>query len=160
MFRYADAPDLTPDRVGWRIPDRTLALDLLAALFAVAEQERIPATLSWLPYARPRDQCADEERLLRYVRQEWDALGGDNAVATLLVLALEENEVVNHLRFHGSRGRPEGYALRSPGGEHPRRSPLCERWQVAKLVDVQQGRRPYGWPEDWPCPWVAETEEE
>lgn len=148
MFRCAVIPDLAPAHPGWRFPRRRLVLDLLDQLArtAVRPAMLVFSTLGWLPYDRPRDSAGDPARMITYVRRNWDALGGDDAGATLLRLALEERAAMNI----ASRPPERGVELSSPGGEHP------QLWMPAALADIQYHRRPWGWPEGWPCPWEGE----
>lgn len=51
----------------------------------------LPSALAWLPYERPDGTTYDIAKLQRYVRDRWDDLGGDTAIAQLLQIAVYES---------------------------------------------------------------------
>jgi hypothetical protein len=103
-------------------------------------------TLRWLDYGRPVKTAQDLERMKRWLRREWEALGGDEAMATLMDVALSEGRARASYRgamslVNGETGEVEEWAgvnFKFVSGEYE------NRWGGPRV------------PEGWPRPWESE----
>jgi len=83
--------------------------------------------------------------MLRYVRDNWDDLGGDEIVARLISIALTE-----------------ATAAGSYSNQFDLMSPLtgrAETWASVSWQNIREGQAAYGFPKDWPTPWIADSDE-
>jgi len=151
QFTYRETPVLA--RVeGMRFGERRRAVEWLHGMVVMKNSYSnsvLWGVLRWLDYGRPVDnKTQDMDRLQRWILREWDALGGSEAVATLLDVALSEARVRGSYRdgvirlVNGVTGEVEEWAgvdFRYVTGEY----------------DRQYGRN---WPEGWGQPWEKEQD--
>lgn len=100
--------------------------------------------LRWLDYGRPAAKN-DVKRLTAWILSEWDELGGDEVVATLIDVAISEaatgfSRSGTIQLFNGITGAVETFV------------PL--NWSYVIWAEGE----PYGYPEGWPKPWIEEKE--
>lgn len=152
-FPSAEIPPIAPS-AGFRFPTtaagRSVVYDWLRRLAyspsGNSHYSTLSGVLSWLPYGRDPGQSQDMDTLIRFIRAHWDELGGDEAVATLMTVALSESTARGNYQ--------ERFTLVDPTtGE-------SERWVGISWKTFQEGRLPsYAqYPNDWPRPWAREEE--
>jgi len=129
---------------GFVLPDRDVAIGWLHRMLVGGNRDTkggaLLAPLWWLPYQRPIDKDHDLDALLRYVKSIWDDLG-DEAIATLFTVA--GSEMAAQQLYRGT------FRLVDPTtGE-------LEHWQAINWRHILAGDEPYGYPDDWPTPWVG-----
>ena len=158
MFVYRETPVLhgvmVASKTGVALgKDRKRVVEWLHGLAAGAsgyysDRNVMWGILRWLDYGRPVETATDWERLKRFIVREWDELGGDEAVGTLLDVALSER------RCRESRSMP----LRLANGV------TGEVEEFAALdFEYVQGKKPAEWwirewPEGWPRVWESDTD--
>ena len=135
--------------------DRDVAIEWLNSLARTEVHSRALAgiwgILRWVDYAK--GQRNDLSALCRYVRREWDSLGGSPAVATLLRAAAGEVDAVEKRRAGVAR-------VWNPTTDR------VEEFAVLEVFDVlldEQGTYRYKWiRENWPdgFPWPLPEPEE
>jgi len=132
---------------GFHLPDRKIVLEWLRAGIARApgsytRDYTLAAPLAWLPYSRPnREDLHDMDKLLRYLKRAWDDLG-DEAMATLITVALMEAKAMTSYR--GILELMDPTTLET------------ERWASVRWNAVIEGGNTHNYPNDWPKPWVKE----
>lgn len=160
-FAYREVPVLhgvmIPDRSGVELGnDRERVVEWLHGIgmgkvYTESQHHTLWGILRWLDYGRPVEQANDWERLKRFVRDQWDELGGDEVVATLLDVALSERRARGTTRgalrlVNGVTGEKEefmGVEFRYVAGKDE-----MPRW-------IQRE-----WPEGWARPWEEDTDQE
>lgn len=145
-FAYADTPALyTAGKE--KLGRKTRAAEWLEAIAKghgySNSRTGLPGVLRWLDYGRSPDGD-DFDKLKRFVKREWDELGGDAAVATLIDVALHEARAV--------RGRSTLKLLNAVTGE-------VEEFAAVRFETVLNGTDPAEerwsfWPKGFPAPWV------
>lgn len=137
---------------GFRLPDRKVVLDWFRAGLSMktgryTHENTMAAPLAWLPYPRPeRGDLHDMDKLMRYLKDAWQNLG-DESVATLLTVGIIEARVIC-----------------SYGKEHKLMDPTTlamEEWASMRWSAAIAGEDVvisgfYGYPKEWPRPWVRE----
>jgi len=128
------------DRVGeWLV-----GLGQSGGVSGYGNNHRVWGILRWLDYGRPVDKSNDWDRLKQFLRREWENLGGDEVVATLLDVVLSERkardgrQVPIHL-VNGVTGKSEDFV------------PVDLGYVLGKVSF--DGWRQREWPEGWPLPW-------
>lgn len=151
-FRHREVPQVLP-LAGFRFPStkdgRAAVLHWLRTIAGRGSSENVhnytlAGPLAWLPY--PRDRGTDLDALIRYVRDAWQDLGGDEVVARLISVALTE-----------------ATAGASYSNQFDLMNPLTGRadtWASVNWQSIRDGQRPYGLPKDWYASWVSEAHEE
>ena len=147
QFCYREMPALL--RVaGMRFGDRERAVEWLHGLGIVGGGyggRALRGVLRWLDYGRAVENANAWEPLKRWVKREWEELGGDEVVATLLDVALSEVRAMKRRSdvlklLNGVTGEVEEFAA-------------VEFGKVARGEDLSSWSR---WPEGWGKPWVEE----
>jgi ParB-like chromosome segregation protein Spo0J len=153
QFAYRDVPRLWQVE-GVHFADPAMPLRWLAGLLAAGKStsgnwwlhQFSWGVFRWLPYNRPADKD-DLERLVKWVKNNWDALGGDGAIATLLDVTVGDAEAVRQAK--GDKALSWF-------------NPVAHGWQEFVGTDfdtVRRGeRKTYGWPKGWPQPWAKKQE--
>lgn len=152
-FAYANTPNI------WAWPavdfngDRERMLRWLDAIGLIATHHLsyMPGVLSWLNYGwDPHDNKRRDKRynlLNDYLLKNWEELGFDSGIATLIDIAIIENEVLEQHRLDNFRP----LLLKSPiaGGKTEEFIGVPFSYLTEKPWHVE------GWPADWPRPWEA-----
>ena len=146
QFCYQEVPALL--RVaGMRFGDRKMAVEWLHAVGLVGggygNGVWMWGVLRWLDYGRGVEKANDWEVMKRWVKREWEELGGDEVVATLLDVALSEARGMR-------RGADIIRLLNGVTGEVEEFSSV-EFAKVASGEDLSSWSR---WPEGWGKPWM------
>jgi hypothetical protein len=149
-FRFAHLPYIVPLE-GFRLPDHDVALAWLHSICAMAARgyshsETLPGVLAWLPYPRSQDKAHDLDALERYIKNNWENLGGDETIARLMLVATIE------ARSRASYQDP--ITLHNPAV-----TGLDEKWVAISWRQFTGGEKPsyrYDYPDNWPTPWVRE----
>jgi ParB-like chromosome segregation protein Spo0J len=146
QFCYQEVPALL--RVaGMRFGDRKMAVEWLHGIGIVGGgygRSMLRGVLRWLDYGRGVGEANDWEMLKRWVKREWEELGGDEVVATLLDVALSEVREMKRSRgdvvrlLNGVTGEVEEFGS-------------VDFAKVASGEDVRRWER---WPEGWGKPWI------
>lgn len=146
QFCYLECPCLA--RVaGMRFGDRKSAVEWLHGLGVMAgsySSGGLWGILRWLDYGWPVGRANDWEQLKRWVKREWEELGGDEVVATLLDVALSETRAVR-------RGQGDVVRLMNAMTGEVEEFVGVEFGKVASGEDVSSWSR---WPEGWGKPWT------
>jgi ParB-like chromosome segregation protein Spo0J len=150
-FAYANTPELHQE--GARFGRKVQAAEWLEAIAAGRGYNNscvgLVGVLRWLDYGRaPEEDKFD--KLASFVKREWDELGGDSAVATLIDVALHEVKATN--------ARSTLKLLNAVTGK-------METFAAATFETVREGKDPQegyysSWPKGWPAPWVSTDAEE
>lgn len=147
QFCYMDIPPIFQHQ-GVQFGKRAQVMEWLHALAACgagSTHNALWGVLRWLDYGVPWDKSNDFDKLKRFIKANWDALGGDGGVATLLDVALVES------RARTAHKQP--YQLMDPTTN-----------EVARFASVDFGvvlrknNWMWGYPDDWPRPWEAVAE--
>jgi len=148
QFCYQECPVLA--RVaGMRFGDRKMVMEWLHVVGMIGygrSATGLWGILRWLDYGWGTGKATDWEQLKRWVKREWEELGGDEVVARLLNVALSEGREVKRSRgdvvrlVNGVTGEVEEFG--SVGFA-----------KVASGEDLSSWKR---WPEGWGKPWVEE----
>jgi hypothetical protein len=147
QFCYREVPALL--RVaGMRFGDRERAVEWLHGMSVVGGgycwlRGQLRGILRWLDYGRGVEKANDWEVLKRWVKREWEELGGDEVVATLLDVALSEVRAMK--KGGGTAGLLNGVT-----GEVEEFAGV-EFGKVASGEDLSSWER---WPEGWGKPWI------
>ena len=146
QFAYREVPKLA--RVTAAEFERNRALRWMEWLGrsggSYGDHHAVWGILRWLNYGRPVEAANDWERLKRFVRDQWEEIGGDEAVATLLDVALSERR---------ARGTREGLLRLVNGvtGEEEEFMGVDFRYVAGKDEMPRWMQR--DWPEGWVRPW-------
>lgn len=152
QFRVREVPQLVPVW-GFAVAkgERHFVLDWLRGVTKRGSYNlgSVPGVLAWLPWERKEvEENHDVDRMVRYVRENWEALGGDKAVARLVSVALSESRATL-----ASSGMVK---LMNPTTGHE------EAWRGITWKMFVAGAdvgRWSDWPDDWPRPWMKRGEE-
>jgi len=144
QFCYREVPTLL--RVaGMRFGGRDRAVEWLEGFGktgAYGVGNALWGILRWLDYGRKPGDRTNWEQLKRWVKREWEELGGDEVVATLLDVAMNERRATRRRGvfrlLNGMTGEVEEFAAVSFG-------------KVAGGEDLSSWE---AWPEGWGKPWV------
>jgi len=151
-FRHRAPPQILP-LDGFRFPSskegRAVVVHWLRTIAGKGSSQNnhnntLAGPLAWLPYGREKGPNLDA--MLRYMRDNWDELGGDEIVARLISIALTEATAA------GSYSNQ--FDLMSPLTGRP------ETWSSVAWQSIRDGQAAYGFPKDWPTPWIASIDEE
>jgi ParB-like chromosome segregation protein Spo0J len=150
QFRQREVPTIVPV-LGFSVAKgkRHMVLNWLrgvsTGLGYANNSTKITGVLHWLPWERKEEEeNHDVDRVVTYVRQNWDGLGGDGAVATLVSVALSEAKA----RY----GNASVLKLLNPTTGHE------ESWRHLGWAQFVNGVLPMwsSWPKDWPTPWMVD----
>lgn len=145
QFAYADVPQIHCHE-GMKFAKRTQAVEWLHRMSmggAFGNPHSVLfGVLRWLDYGRALSQTTELDKIKWWVRRNWDALGGDGGVATLIDVAMSES------KMRAANRQP--YTLLDPTTN-----------EKTKFAAVNWGAltgdhfSTWGYPSKWPCPWES-----
>jgi len=154
MFVYQEVPAIS-NGGGEKFGDRKRAATWMVGLGRSggygSDRGAMWGILRWLDYGRPVEEKNDWERLERFVVREWEELGGDGAVATLLDVVLSER-----LARDQQRSR-EWRLVNATTGEEEEFVPVS--WQNIGGRESWPDYVRREWPEGWKRPWKKGDEQ-
>ena len=147
-FVYKDLPAIANgggERFGERKRVATWLVGLGRSAGYGGDHGALWGILRWLDYGRPVEESNDWEKLQRFVVREWEELGGDGAVATLLDVVLSERQARNQQRSNVWR------LVNAVTGEVEEFVPVS--WSNMHGLHSWADWVRREWPEGWKGPW-------
>lgn len=145
MFRRSEVPAILPVagvRFGQSHVDVLAWLHQISKMVYSNDQHgSLIGPLAWLPYRRAGRH--DVQEMVSWVGGHWEELGGDEALATLLSVALSETRALD--------GRQKFFRLMDADTRE------TNAWAAAPWSYLLENKPApgWGWPEGWPQPWLA-----